>query len=73
MVRYIRSQETTTAEDAVNEALSTLKDDFNYAVDGIAKLAADGDTGKALELANGLSEMINASIEEIAESVSQGE
>ena len=73
MVRYIRTAETTTAEDAVNEALSTLKDDFDYAIDGISKLAADGDTGKALELANGLSEMINASIEEIAENVAQGE
>lgn len=73
MKRYIKSAESTTAEDAVNEALSTLKDDFNYATDGIAKLAADGETGRALELANGLSEMINASIEEIAESVAQSE
>lgn len=71
MKRYIRSAEQPSVEERLNDQLSELKDDFNFAVDGIAKIAADGDFGRATELASGLSEMINASIEEIAESISE--
>lgn len=74
MKRYIRNaQESTTKEELLDESLDTLKDDFDYAVDGIAKLAADGDIDQALEQVNALSGMINASIEEIAEKVAQGD
>ena len=74
MKRYIRNAEQgTSKQDMVDDALGTLKDDFNYAIDGIYKLSADGDTDKALELTSSLSQMINASIEEIAEGISNGE
>lgn len=73
MKRYIRSAEETkevSVEDQLNDALGALKDDFNFVIDGIEKIAADGNFSKASEIANGLSEMINASIEEMAEAIS---
>ena len=72
MKRYIRSAEQqVTAEDRLNDAMSLLKDDFAFVMDGISKISADGDTGRALELVQGLSEMINASIEEMAETIAE--
>ena len=74
MKRYIRNaEEGKSKQDMVAEAIDILEDDFKYAVDGIYKLSADGDTDKALELASSLSQMVNASIEEIAEGISTGE
>lgn len=71
MKRYIKSaDEEMTVEDRLNDSMSILKDDFNFLLDGISKIAADGDVAKATEIANGLSEMINASIEEMAEGIS---
>lgn len=73
MKRYIRSAEKpapdSKSEDLDNN-MSALKDDFNFVMDGIDKIAADGNVDKALDLARGLSEMINASIEEMAEAIS---
>ena len=71
MKRYIRSADQLTAEDRLNDAMNTLKDDFNFVISGIEKISADGDTARAIELVNGLSEMINASIEEMAESIAE--
>lgn len=71
MKRYIRNAEQPTAEDRLADAMSLLKDDFNFVMDGIDKIAADGDVPRALELTNGLSEMINASIEEMAETIAE--
>lgn len=66
---YVRSAEEVEAEERLNDAMSILKDDFNFVMDGIDKIAADGDISRALELVGGLSEMINASIEEMAETI----
>lgn len=71
MKRYIRSADQPTAEDRLNDAMNVLKDDFAFAMAGIEKISADGDTARAIELVNGLSEMINASIEEITETISE--
>ena len=70
MKRYIRTAEQPSVEDKLNDDMSTLKDDFNFMVDGIAKIAADGDFGKASELVATASEMINGAIEEMAEAIS---
>jgi methyl-accepting chemotaxis protein len=70
MKRYIRSAEQPTVEDKLNDQIGQLKDDFNFLIEGIEKIAADGDFGSAQEIASGLSEMINASIDEMAESIS---
>lgn len=71
MKRYIRNAEQTSAEDRFADAMGILKDDFNFAMDGIDKIATDGNIPRALELVNGLSEMINASIEEMAETIAE--
>jgi len=74
MKRYIRNAEqSSTKEDLLKESVDTLKDDFDYAISGVEKLAADGNIDGALEQVSALSEMINASIEEIAENVAQGD
>ena len=74
MKRYIRNAEqSSTKEDLLKESVDTLKDDFDYAISGVEKLAADGNIAGALEQVSALSEMINASIEEIAENVAQGD
>ena len=74
MKRYIRNaEEPTSKQEMVDDQIDILKDDFNYAIDGIYKLSADGNADKALELLSSLSQMINASIEEIAEGIAEGE
>ena len=70
MKKMIRAAEQPSVEEKLNDQLSALKDDFNFVMDGIDKIAADGDVDKALDLARGLSEMVNASIEEMAEAIS---
>ena len=69
MKRYIKSADQPTAEERLDDAMSRLKDDFDFALDGISKISIDGDTGRALELVRTLSEMINGAIEDIAEDI----
>lgn len=71
MKRYVRSAEDSapSAEDRLNDILAVLKDNFNFAVDGIEKIAADGDTTGAIAKANTLNEMIDGAIGEIAEDI----
>lgn len=71
MKRYVRSADQPTAEDRLKDAMDVLEDDFAFVLEGIRKIATDGDYQKAMELVNGLSEMINASIEEMAEAVAE--
>lgn len=71
MKRYIRSAENTTAEDRLDDIMSILKDNFNFAMDGIAKIAADGDVSGAIEQANTLNQMIDGAIGEIAEDIAE--
>ena len=70
MKRYLKAAEQPTVEEKLKDDIDNLSDDFDFVISGIEKIAADGDYGKATELVNGLSEMINASIEEMAESIS---
>ena len=71
MKRYIKNAEQPTAEDRLSDAMGILKDDFDFIMDGISKIATDGDVPRAMEIVNGLSEMINASIEEMAETIAE--
>lgn len=70
MKRYIRSAEQPSVEEKLKDQIDQLNDDFDYAIAGIEKLAADGNFGAASELARSLSEMVNASIEEVSENIS---
>lgn len=74
MKRYIKNaEETSTKEDLLNESIDQLKDDFDFAISGIEKLAVDGDIDRALELVNTTSAMINGAIEDIAEDIAATE
>lgn len=73
MVRYIKNAEDAapSAEDRLNDILSVLKDNFEFAVDGIDKIAADGDVSGAIQLANDLNDTIDSMISEIAGDIAQ--
>lgn len=76
MKRYIRSAEVdeeveVSLEEKLSTMLNLLKDNFNYASDGIEKIAADGDIKGALELATTLNQMIDGAIGEIAEDIAE--
>lgn len=71
MKRYIVSAQgdKPTAEDRLNDILDVLKDNFNFAYEGIEKIAADGDISGAIEQANALNQTIDDAIEEIARNI----
>ena len=71
MKRFIRAAEgeKLSAEDRLADMLAALKDNFNFAIDGIEKISADGSTSLAIEHATTLSEMIEGAIGEIAEDI----
>ena len=69
MKRYIRTAEEISIEDKLADLVNTVKDNFNFAIDGIEKLAADGDISNAIEKARTLNEMIDGAVGEIAEDI----
>lgn len=73
MKRYIRNAEDVapSAEDRLNDVLSVLKDNFNFAVEGIEKIAADGDISGAIQTANDLNEVIDGMIVDIAGDIAE--
>ena len=74
MKRYIRSaEESVSKEDILRDSIATLKDDFDFAVSGIEKLATDGDVNGAMEKVNALSSMLNSAINDIAGNIASGE
>ena len=74
MMKYIRNaEEPTSKEDQLKDAIMQLKDDFDFAISGIEKLAADGNLDRALELVSTTSAMINGAIEDIAEDIASEE
>lgn len=72
MKRYIRSAEDSapSKEDMLNDILTKVKDNFNFAIDGIEKIASDGDVDSAMKHATTLNEMIDGAVGEIAEDIS---
>ena len=73
MKRYIKNAEDTapSAEDRLNDILNVMKDNFNFAMEGIEKIASDGDYTKAIEQAQTLNQMIDGAIGEIAEDIAE--
>ena len=72
MLKYIKNAEGASAkEEELQEIIDTLKDNFACAVDGIEKIAADGDVGTAIDKATTLNQMIDGSIGEIAEDIAE--
>lgn len=67
--RPIRAAEEgdTRIEDMTN----SLKDDFDYALDGFDKLVRNGNAAEALSIMSTLSDAINIAIEDSAAQITQ--
>lgn len=68
----VNAAEGETMDDRLDQALSDLKDDFDYAVSGLKKLGRDGanSSNDALAIAETLSNSIQSTIDQIAGAVS---
>lgn len=70
--KSIKAAEGETVDDRLDQALSDLKDDFDYALSGLEKLGRDGanSSNDALAIAETLSNSIQSTIDQIAGAVS---
>lgn len=70
--RSVKAAENETMDDRLDQALSDLKDDFDYAISGLEKLGRDGanSSNDALAIAETLSNSIQSTIDQIASAVS---
>lgn len=66
MKRVIKAANETKGEEAFNETLSDIQDDFDYFVDGLDKMSRDGNTSEALRLTLEAKEAINSLIDKIS-------
>lgn len=71
MKRYIRSAAETAVEDRLADAISDLKDDFDYIMDGLDKLSRSGGPGvqEALAKVQAINESFQSIISTINDSV----
>lgn len=72
-MKRIISAATEDKDTRLDDALSVLKDDFDYCVSGIEKLGADGKTEDALSIATELNNGIGGIIRKIAKLVSSSD
>ena len=70
--KSVQAAEGETIDDRLDQALSDLKDDFDYAISGLEKLGRDGanSSNDALAIAETLSNSIQSTIDQIAGAVS---
>lgn len=70
--KSVKAAENETMDDRLDQALSDLKDDFDYAISGLEKLGRSGANAgnQAMAIAETLSNNIQQSIDQIASSVS---
>lgn len=70
MKRYLRSvtaaEEKVTAEDRLNDTIDQVKEDFDYAIDGINQLAGR----LQMDDANAILEGLKAAVDQAIDSVS---
>lgn len=73
MKRYIRNAEDAapSAEDRLNDVLNVMKDNFDFALEGIEKIATDGDVPGAIQKANELNDAIDGMIIDIAGDIAE--
>ena len=57
------------ARDNFDDKVDQTQDNFDFAVDGILKIAADGNLAQAEELITKLNSMIDSAISEITSSI----
>lgn len=70
--KSVKAAENETIDDRLDQALSDLKDDFDYAISGLEKLGRDGanSSNDALAIAETLGNSIQSTIDQIAGAVS---
>ena len=70
MKRYLRTvtatEEKVTAEDRLNDTIDQVKEDFDYAIDGINQLAGR----LQMDDANAILESLRAAVDQAIDSVS---
>ena len=70
MKRYLRTvaatEEKVTAEDRLNDTIDQVKEDFDYAIDGINQLASR----LQMDDANAILESLRAAVDQAIDSVS---
>lgn len=64
--KSITAAEGASPEDQFIDSLDPIQDNFDYAIDGLTKIAEDGYRGDAQEIAAKLDSAINAAIAEIS-------
>lgn len=71
MKRWIKAAEegNTAARDSFDDKISMAQDNFDFAIDGINKIAADGNLAQAEELVTKLNSMVDSAIAEITASI----
>jgi hypothetical protein len=69
-MKRIISAATEEKDTRLDDALSILKDDFDYCIAGLEKLGADGKIDDALAIATELTNGINSTISKVAKLVS---
>jgi hypothetical protein len=67
--RPVRAAEE--GDTRVEDLSSTLKDDFDYALDGFDKLVRSGKVAEALSIMSTLSDAINVAIEDSASQITE--
>ena len=61
---------STAARDNFHDKVDIAKDNFDFAIEGILKIAADGELARAEELVTQLNSMVDSAINEITSSIS---
>ena len=73
MKKWIRaaSEGANSARDNFDDKIDVAKDNFDFAIDGILKIASDGNLAQAEEFVTKLNGMIDSAISEITANISR--
>ena len=73
MKKWIKAAEegNTAARDNFDDKIDIAKDNFDFAVNGILKIATDGNLAQAEELITKLNGMVDSAITEITANIGQ--
>ncbi len=63
---------SNAARDNFDDKVDITKDNFDFAVEGILKIAADGELAKAEELITKLNGLVDSAISEITSNIAGG-
>lgn len=72
MIRAAEGEASSSARDNFDDKMDQIQDNFDYAIDGISKIAADGNLAQAEDLLTRLNSVIDEAIGQITGSISSG-